>query len=147
MRPLSTLLAIAALLQTNVSALQIESQIQIEEELTKDAHEMQHKDCGSVKNPKAAKFCADYNLTVDKTNAAIKHCVHSSHHDAAKKTACINQVVAERDSDLKDLEAAEGAKGKGAAPAAAGPKKEDPVKKVQEAAAAAAKAAAEKLKA
>ena len=45
--------------------------------LVKDSHTMSHKDCSKAKDGQA-KQCADFNLVVDKANAAIKHCIHTS---------------------------------------------------------------------
>lgn len=110
--------------------------------LEKDSHTMSHKDCTKAKGGQL-KQCADYNLVVDKANAAIKHCIHTSHHNSAQKTKCISNVVEERDKDLDAIANAKkdktdkGSKGK----------KSDPVKKVENAAAAAAKEAERKIKA
>jgi len=79
----------------------------MEEDIEKDANTMSHKDCSAIKGAKGVKFCADYNLAVDKANSAIKHCIHSSHHDNAEKTRCISAVVEQRDTDLEAVASAE----------------------------------------
>jgi len=75
--------------------------------IEKNSNTLPNKDCSKASGSQIAE-CADYNLVINKANASIKHCIHSSHHDANEKTKCISNVVATRDHDLEQV--ANGAK-------------------------------------
>jgi len=47
--------------------------------------------------------CQDYNLLIEKSEAALKHCIMSKHHSHEKKLDCVDRVVEERDNDLLKL--------------------------------------------
>ena len=155
MRTIRSLLAIAALLSSEAQALQIDSQIALQEEVAKgDSHTMETKDCGGLKDARSIKYCADWNLVVDKANAAIRHCLHSHHHNSEQTTHCIEDVIARRDLDLSVVSKAEASRAERRAQKKllkGEYRKEtggvDPVKSVQKAAASAAKEAAQKLQA
>jgi hypothetical protein len=62
---------------------------------------MREADCADIKNKDERNDCKDANLIIHKANAAIEHCVYSSHHDKNEMKSCIDSVVKQRDHDNK----------------------------------------------
>ena len=58
--------------------------------------------CHGLKDFELA-HCKDYNLLIDKSEAALKHCIMSKHHNHEHKLDCVDHVVEERDNDILKL--------------------------------------------
>lgn len=85
----------------------IQNNIQTNQELLKDAlaesakqYIIREADCSGLKGEDKTD-CKDANLIIHKSNAAVEHCVYSSHHDKDEMKACIDAVVKQREHDNK----------------------------------------------
>ncbi len=105
---------------------------------------MTPKKCDGLKDA-AKSACTDENLIIEKSNAAIKHCVHSTHHDKSETLKCIHTAVDTRNTDTKDKESGHAA-GKSEDKSGAGDAK-TAIKEKKDEAKSAAKTAKEVVKA
>ena len=100
-------LAVALLIATSMGVhLDNSVLLQTDEEIMGVAvgkYTMTLKKCDGLKDAAKA-TCTDENLIIEKSNAAIKHCVHSSHHDKTETLKCIHNAVDARNADMKDKE-------------------------------------------